>query len=428
MIKKVLFFCLLILVFIAFLPAGSKAASVYQVDLAGTINNAEFAFLDSALTEAEAAGAELIILKINSLGGYVDPALKIRDRIFKLDVPIVTFVSGRAWSAAALIALAGERMYVAPGSSIGAAETRPQEEKYISALRKEFSATAEKRGKNKMIAEAMVDADLSIPDLIAADKLLTLTAAEALRTGIADAEAVDLQNVINQESLAEMELITIKKSNWEKIIAILSTPYLSGLILIIAFSALIFEVLTPGFAVGGTIGSLALLLFFAIHIATGSISVGIIALFVLGILLIMAEVFIIPGFGVAGISGIVAIALSLFYIFPNPTIALNVMAVVAVFTILFAVVIFKKFGSSRLWGNIALQTDSSSYFSSSNKKELLHRKGHAITDLRPAGIIEVDQEKVDVISEGGFIEKGQLVKIIAVNGSKIKVRKIEEEE
>ncbi|MFW5992193.1 MAG: ATP-dependent Clp protease proteolytic subunit, partial [Halanaerobiaceae bacterium] len=159
---------------------------VYRIPVTGNIDNGLFRFVERGVAAAEGDGADLIVFEIDTYGGYVDPAIKIRDLILSTELPTVTFVSGRAWSAGALIALAGEELFMVPGSSMGAAETRPDDEKYISALRKEFKATAETRGKNSELAVAMVDADLEIEGMIVSGKLLTLTAREAVDNNMAD--------------------------------------------------------------------------------------------------------------------------------------------------------------------------------------------------------------------------------------------------
>jgi membrane-bound serine protease (ClpP class) len=198
--------------------------------------------------------------------------------------------------------------------------------------------------------------------------------------------------------------------------------------LTVAFSALIFEALTPGFAIGGTVGVISLLIFFASHIFTGSIGTGIVVLFIIGVILILAEVFIIPGFGIAGISGIAAVLVSLFFIFPNTTIAINVMLAVILFTLVIAIYMVKKFGTSRFWKRISLESNSENYYSSSSKKDYLNQEAETMSKLRPAGTINLDGKRVDAVSEGGFIEKGKKVKVISVSGSRIVVREISEEE
>lgn len=427
MLKKI--FIILILFFIIFIPNSKQAeAEGYQLKLEGEINTALYSFIDQSLNEAEAQDADFMIIEINSLGGYVNPALKIRDRIFNSPLKIITFVNGRAWSAAALIALTGDELYIAPGASIGAAETRPNEEKFISALRKEFAATAERKGRNAELAEAMVDADIAVDDIIEQGKLLTLTAEEAVEYNIADSTAVDLEELKELSGISDVEIIEIEKTNLQIFTSILTNPYISGLILVVAFSGLIFEALTPGFGLGGSIGIAALLLFFGGHILTGSLGVGMLSLFLVGILLILLEVFIIPGFGIAGISGISAVLISLFFIFPNRTVALNVLLAVVFFTLLSGFIMIKIFGTSRFWKKISLDTDSKEYFSSSNKKDYVGRNALTLTTLRPAGMIDIDGKRVDAVSEGDFIEKDVKVRVISVAGNRVVVRKIEEED
>ncbi|MFW5718708.1 MAG: NfeD family protein [Halanaerobium sp.] len=424
--RKILIFLIFLFSFILFSSAAE--AEVMHLPLNGEINNAEYTFINKNINQAELNDFDYIIIEVNSLGGFVDPALKIRDRIFESEIEIITFVNGRAWSAAALIALAGEELYISPSASIGAAETRPNEEKYISALRKEFAATAERRNKNSEIAEAMVDASLEIENVIEQDKLLTLTAAEALELGIADYSASSLSDLTAARNNDLNEIVTVEKSNLEKIMGVISNPYISSLILIIAFSALIFEALTPGFALGGTVGIISLLIFFASHIFTGAIGTGIVVLFIVGVILILAEVFVIPGFGIAGISGITAVLVSLFFIFPNTTIAVSVLLAVILFTLVIAIIMFKKFGSSRFWKRISLVNNSMNYYTSSSKKDYLDQEAKTLSKLRPAGIIEIEGKRIDAVSEGAFIEKDKKVKVISVSGSRVVVKEISEEE
>lgn len=426
--RKILLFLILFLVVISVFSSVEQAeASIYHIRLEGEINIAQYSFINDALSRAEAEGAEEFIIEINSLGGFVDPALRIRDRIFDSPLRIITFVNGRAWSAAALIALTGDEIYLSSGSSIGAAETRPQEEKIISALRKEFAATAERTGRDGRIAEAMVDSDIEIESIIESEKLLTLTAREAVELGMGDFIAENLNELSELKAIDPGEIISIERSSLHNIVAIITNPYFSGLLLIIAFSALIFEALTPGFAVGGTIGIISLLIFFAGHILTGAIGTGMVILFIIGIILIFFEIFVIPGFGVAGISGITAVLISLFFVFPNRAIALNVLLGVVFFTLLIAFLMVKKVGTSRFWNKISLETSSKEYYSSSDKKDYVGRKALTITKLRPAGTIEIDNRRIDAVSEGGFIEKDSLVEVVSVSGSRIVVREIEEE-
>ncbi|MGM0602133.1 MAG: NfeD family protein [Bacillota bacterium] len=431
MIKKIIFNLLIIIVLISVFPIFNfdiSAEDVYFLQLEGNIDSSQYSFLKRGIKEAETANADLLILEINTLGGYVNSALNIRDLIINSTINIDTFVSGRAWSAGALIALTGENLYMVPGSSIGAAETRPKEEKYISALRKEFAATAEKRNKDPLVAEAMVDEDIVIDNIIEEGKLLTLTAEEAVKLKIADGIYNSRDDLFFAKNIEISEINFIEKNNIEVVSAILTSPIVSALLLIAGFSGLIFEMLTPGFGIGGTVGIISFLLFFAGHLFVGSAGWGLMLLFLLGIILIILEVFVIPGFGVAGISGIAAVMTSLFFFFPDKSTAVNVLASVMIMTVLSAVILIKLLGVSKFWKRISLSTDAEKYFSHSSKKDLLGKTGITITPLRPAGIMEIDSQRLDVVSDGGFIDKEVEVDVIAVSGSRIVVKKSKEEE
>jgi len=382
------------------------------------------------ITEAENDGAKTVILEIDTYGGLVDSAVKIRDNILKTDLETVTFVSGRAWSAGALIALAGKKMVMVRGSSIGAAETRPKEEKYISALRKEFKATAEKRGKNSELAAAMVDADIVIEGISEKGKLLTLTAEEAEGNNIADLLVNDFNALLAELKLTDSRIITRELTSTEKIARFVTNPTVSAVLLSLGFIALIFEALAPGFGIGGTVGILALGLFFSGYIINGLASWGLVVLFLAGIILIMLEIFVVPGFGVTGIGGLLAILLSLYFTLPTPQIALSILAAVIVVSIAATVILIKLFGGSRFWKRISLgesQTTDSGYIAHIDKSELPGSKGITLTPLRPAGIVLVNNERIDVVSEGGYIDKDKDVKIVSVSGSRIIVRELTKE-
>jgi len=177
---------------IACAQAADAAPLVYSVPIRGAIEHGVSAFLARGLREAREAGADAVIIEIDTPGGFVDAALKMRDSIMTAGVPTVAFVNTRAWSAGALIAIACEDVGMKMGGSMGAAETRPKEEKYISAMRAEFEATAEMRGRDPKIAGAMVDADVEIPGLIERGKILTLTAKQAKDVGYADYTVRDI--------------------------------------------------------------------------------------------------------------------------------------------------------------------------------------------------------------------------------------------
>jgi len=398
---------------------------VYQIPVEGNIDQAMFSFFQKSYSEAVENNADKIVIKIDTFGGYVDSAVKLKDIILNSQVETVTYVSNRAWSAGALIALAGQTLVMRTGSSIGAAETRPKEEKYISAFRKEFKATAEARNRDPDIAAAMVDSDLVIEGLSEKGKLLTLTAEESYANNIADNVVESDQLLWSYLGLEESTVNKLKPSASENFASVVTNPYISTFLLIIGFSAIIFELLIPGFGIAGTMGFISLGLFFSGYIINGVASWGIIVLFLVGLLLILLEVFVVPGFGVTGIGGIVSIFVSLYYLFPTPQIAVNIIATTLLTTVVLTFIIGKYFGSSNMWSKISLRTSQTSdigYTAYHGDEDLIGQKGTAVTPLRPAGIIDLDGKRIDVVSEGGFIDKGETVIIIDVKGSKVIVK------
>ncbi|MFW5979789.1 MAG: NfeD family protein [Halanaerobiales bacterium] len=404
---------------------------IYNIPIDSDIDPGMATFIDRRIKTAEEADADLIIITIDTYGGLVDSAIQIRDKIFNTYIPTITFISHRAWSAGALIALSGEELVMVPGSSIGAAETRPNEEKYISALRTEFNSTAERRGKDGEIAEAMVDADIEIEGLVEKGKLLSMTASEAEKYKISDTTADDFNDLLRKLKSENAEIVKVTRSPAEILANVITNPVFSVLLLTIGFMALWAEALIPGWGIGGTTGVLSLSLFFSGYMINGYGNWGLLALFVAGILLIGLEVFVIPGFGVTGVGGLIAIFTSLYFFMPSTETALLILVSALLFSLIGAFILFKFFGSSRFWQNIALgesQNNETGYTAHINKKELKGGIGETLTPLRPAGTALINDKRIDVVSEGGFIEKGAKIKVVDVSGSRIIVKKIERED
>lgn len=423
---------LLVLIIIILFSFSINAQDiVYQIPIQGNIDQAMFSFFNRSFDEAVENGADKIIINIDTYGGFTDPAIRIKDVIINSKVETITYVSNRAWSAGALIALAGEELVMKQGSSIGAAETRPNEEKYISALRNEFKATAEARSRNSDIAEAMVDVDVSIQGLIEEGKLLTLTAEEAEDNNISNVLVNSDEEFYNNIGVSKQKVNVSEPQTIDRFVQVVTNPYISTLLLIVGFSALIFELLVPGFGVGGTVGLMSLGLFFSGYVINGVASWGIIVLFLVGLLLIILEAFVVPGFGITGIGGMISIFVSLYFLFPTPQIAINIMATTLLATVILTFIIGKYFGNSKAWSRISLGTSQTSdigYVASTDKKDIINKTGITKTPLRPAGIAEIDNNRVDVVSEGGFIDKGEKIIVIDVKGSKILVKAYNEGE
>lgn len=411
--------------------AANNAVLVYKIPLIGYIDNGLLKLAERGLAEARRSGADLVVFEIDTYGGYLDPAIKIRDLILRSNLPTVTYVRGRAWSAGALLALAGENLFMAEGSSIGAAETRPADEKYISALRKEFKATAKTRGKNPDLAAAMVDKEIAVAGITARGKLLTLTVDEALNYQMADYKAANLNNVFEILGVTPGQIVEMELTMAEKAARVITRPHITIILLTIGILGLVAEVFVPGFGLPGAIGLLSLAVVFSSYIYHGVAGWGLVILFLAGILLLAIEIFVTPGFGFTGITGLIMIMASIYFLFPDFDAAIVGIATVLVLSIAGFIIMLKIFGSSALSRRISLgesQTKEAGYLAQSGRKDLLHKTGKTVTPLRPVGVAEFDGERVDVVSEGSYIDKGVAVMVTQIAGNRIVVKKIEGDE
>ncbi|NNE08427.1 MAG: nodulation protein NfeD, partial [Gemmatimonadetes bacterium] len=300
--------------FLLIAAAAAEAPTLVMVTIEGTIDLGLPPFVERALAEAEESGAEALILEINTLGGRVDAASRIRDLLLDAEVKTVAYINKRAISAGALISLACEEIVMAPGSTIGAAtpvtasgnagQMEKASEKVVSYFRSEMRATAEQRGRPPEIAEAMVDESVVIDGVTEEGKLLTLTTDQAVELGIADRVAPTRMAMI-EETFGEETMLTELVPNWaENVVRFFTNPILSGFLLSIGFLGILMELRTPGFGIPGAVGIAALALFFGAQYIVQLAGNGEIILFALGLILVAVEIFVIPGFGIAGIIGI----------------------------------------------------------------------------------------------------------------------------
>ncbi len=250
--KKVLRCSVVLLAFaialVAFTTTARADKIVYLIPIKGTINSRVARFVGRAIDEAEEAKANAIILEINTFGGRLDAATKTRDSILDSKVLTIAFVNKRAISAGTLISLAANKIVMAPGSTIGAATPvdflgKKAPEKVISYWRKEVKSTAEKNNRPTKIAEAMVDEEVEIPELIEKGRLLTLTTNEALKYKIADYEAENIDEVLKAFDLVGAQVVSVSTNTVKQ--------FLRPWILWIALAAVcvVIEIFTAGFFV-----------------------------------------------------------------------------------------------------------------------------------------------------------------------------------
>ena len=417
---------------------------VYVAPIAGTIDLGLAPYVQRVLDEATAAKADAVVLEINTFGGRVDAAVQIRDALLNSRVRTIAFVNKRAISAGALISLAAEDLVMAGGSTIGAATpvqmgqpgeaAKPVGEKTVSYVRKEFRATAESRKRPLLLAEAMVDPDVEIPGVIEKGKLLTLTTDEALEHKLADLRADTLEEALRSLGLGGAEL-RHASLNWaENVVRFLTHPVVSSLLITIAMIGIIVEIRTPGFGIPGALGIASLACFLWGHWLVQLVGWEEVLLVLAGILLLALEAFVIPGFGIAGVLGILAVigglVLSMLGAGDTPRFILLTAARV-VFALIFAfagsLLLLRYLPRLPFGRQLVLQTglDTGSGYVSTPAGDLRWqgRSGRASSPLRPAGIAEIDGERVDVVSEGGYVDAGEPIEVMRVDGNRIVVKR-----
>ena len=416
---------------------------VFVVPIEGVIDLGLAPFVQRVLQEAETAKASAVVLDINTFGGRVDAAVLIRDALLEAKVLTVAFINKRAISAGALISLAAEKILMADGGTIGAATpvqiglpgtpAQPVEEKTVSYMRKEFRAMAEQRNRPALIAEAMVDADVEIPDIIPKSKLLTLTTQEALETKVADLQANSLEAVLQSLELGEAEIRHASETWAETLVRFLTHPVVSSLLMTLGIMGIIVEIRVPGFGLPGLVGFISLGLFFWGHTLVRLAGLEEFLLVALGLILVAMEIFFIPGFGIAGILGIASLlgGLGLSLIGSGATwdswlSALGQVSLSIIVAILVALFLLRYFQRLPFGKRLLLKTSllSKEGYASSPEEDQrwLGKRGTAATDLHPSGIAHLNGNRLDVVSDGEFINAGQPVEVVRVDGNRIVVR------
>ena len=419
---------------------GQDLPVVVRVPVTGVIEMGLAPFIERSIREAEETGAAAIILDVDTPGGRVDAAERIADAISDSEVPIYAFVNRRAFSAGAMISLATQRIYMRPGSVIGAVTPvdgsgTKASEKIVSAMRSEMRALAEAHEVDPAIAEAMVDESLAIPDIVESGKLLTLTTEEAVLYDFAR-QTEDFTSLLGELELAGAEVQTMRVNWAERMVRFFSHPVVAPFLLSLGFLGLIVEIKTPTFGLAGGAGVLALSLFFGSHLILGLAGWEDLLLVGAGVGFLAAEVFVIPGFGLFGLLGIVGIFggiyMSLLGSLPTMQDFSRAGGILSTAILLILVTGWALLRylpkSTRLYRSgifLGTRTDKAiGYQSAETRLDLVDVEGVAATDLRPSGIGLFDDERIDVVSESEWIEEGTPVRIVSAEGSRHVVRPV----
>ena len=418
--------CMIMSGLMGYQPLLASAQPVVVINIKGEIDGAQVALVNRAVADATSKQARAIIIEIDTFGGLVDSAVKIRDVISQSPIETICYIKNRAWSAGALIAIAHEHIAIAPGGSIGAAEPIPTTEKTIAALKAEFAATANQKGRNVKVAEAMVDKTLGFPGYAQPGQILALADYQAIEVGYADISAADRSAVLTHYNLTDYEIVEYNVGAQEKLAGLLSSGIVKSLLLSVIFLAVFAEIKTAGMGIAAFIGLFAALLFFGSQWLTGVAGWFELILFMSGILLLIIELYV-PGFGFWGISGLSCIIFSFYLTLGGNMVAVTMLSISFVVAIVTFLVILKYLPSSRLWTKMVLKESENAkggFSSSDDYSSYLGKEGVVVSLLRPAGMMTIDGVQIDVVSEGQYIEPGTKVKVVSVNGNRIVVRSV----
>lgn len=428
----------------------SAQQKVYYYAIDDNISKPALRLTERAVKDATEMKADYILLELNTFGGELDAADKIRTLLLNAPMPTMVFINNNAASAGALIAIACDSIYMASGASIGAASVVNQNgevlpDKYQSYMRSLMRATAEKNHRNPDIAQAMVDPDVEVKGVSEKGKVLTFTTEEAMANGFCEGKAESREEVLRSAGLGRHNLVEQNLSWIDKFINFLVNPVVSGILIMCIVGGLYFELQSPGLGLPSIIALIGALLFFAPHYLEGLAQHWEILIFLAGVVLLMLEIFVIPGFGVAGISGIILIfaAFILTMVFNvgfkfnfNPSldaatqIGTSALIVVISTTAGFFLSLWlgkKLITADTRFGSLALKTelDTSHGFSAQDMRmqQYVGKEGVAATFMRPAGKINIDGEILEATSEHGLIDKGTDIVVVKFENAQLVVKK-----
>ncbi len=434
---------------------------IYQINVKENIGSNTWVFLQNGLHDALVKEADAVLLHMNTYGGGVLEADSMRTAILNAPIPVYVFIDNNAASAGALVSIACDSIFMRGSASIGAAtvveggtgEMAP--DKYQSYMRATMRATAESHGKEKvvvngdtveqwrrdpMVAEAMVDERVVIPGYADSTQILTLTATEAMELGYCDGIAESVHEVIvTYLGYGDYRLETYNPSIYDKIKGFLMSSVLQAFLIMFIIGGIYFELQSPGVGFPTAVAITAALLYFTPLYLTGYAQNWEVLLFVLGLIFIVFEIFVVPGFGIPGILGIICVLAALvlamignvrfnFEGVPMREVFKAVMTVLGGMGMGLVLIIYlsSRIGKRGFLRHVALNTDQEGFVSVSMEPlSLVGMTGVASTDLRPSGRVYLEGEFYDANSLKGFVDKGDEVVVIRYENFQLYVRKKE---
>lgn len=419
---------------------------IYKFDIKEEIAPPIWRNTKNAFAEAKKLNADHILIHMNTYGGLLDAADSIRTIILQSDIPVYVFIDNNAASAGALISIACDSIYMREGANIGAATVvdqsgKPLPDKYQSYMRSMMRSTAEASGRDPEIAQAMVDPRIFIENVSDTGNVLTFTTSEAIEFNYCEGKVNSISELISMLGITEYKIIEQELSALDLIIGFLIKPYISGILIMLIIGGIYFELQSPGLGFPSAAAIIGALLYFAPLYVEGIAEHWEIALFFVGVVLIAIEIFAIPGFGIAGISGILFVITGLTlsmaesfnlqgsYVDLTPLINAFFIVISATFlAIIGSIYLSKKMLTSKAFGHLALASTQNSQegFSISENayEDVIGQKGVAHTNLRPAGKVIINNEYFDATALTGFIDKGKAVEVVKYETAQLFVLEI----
>ena len=395
------------------------------------------------LEEASKNDYDIVVIEMDTYGGAVNDVDDIRTRILDFNKPIYVWINKDAASAGALISIACDSIYMSSGASIGAAtvvtgDGAQAPDKYQSYMRSIMRSTAEAKGRDPKIAEAMVDEDISVDSVSMEGKVITFSTKEAIKYGFCDAELNSVEEILVRQGIENYEIVEFELGSAEDIISFFLNPVVSSILILLILGGLYFELQTPGIGFPIMASVTALILYLVPYYLNGVAENWEIVLFFIGIILISIEVFIIPGFGVFGVFGLFTSIGSLILIMLNndffdftfvlskDLVSSSLSVLISVFSFLLLVIFGGvKITDTKAFKKIALEETqelSKGFTSKKYSDELIGMKGKSFSVLRPSGKIIINEKIYDASTSGEFIEKNKNIEVISNEGSSLKVK------
>ncbi len=437
-----------------------KPILVYQFDILQEIDLPAWRQTQKAFEFAKKSKADIIIIHMNTYGGLVDVADSIRTKIINSTIPVYVFIDNNAASAGALISIACDKIFMKKGANIGAAtvvtsDGKPALDKYQAYMRATMRATAESHGKinvitngdtitkwfrDPKIAEAMVDESIYIQGIIDTGKVITFTTTEAIKYGYCEGEAESIDEALKLTGLNNYRIEKYEATITEKIIDFLINPIIQGLLIMLIIGGIYFELQTPGIGFPLVAAIFGAVLYFAPLYLEGLAENWEILIFVVGVLLLLIEIFAIPGFGVTGILGVIGIVVGLalsmvdniVFSFEGQGIpaffkSLSIVIISATTSFFLSLYLGKKLLASTRFGELSLKTVQNikdGYIGVEMQPSfLIGKQGFAATILRPSGKVEIDNETYDAVALTGYIDKNEKIEVIKYETGQLYVRK-----